>query len=85
MIKGYQSEILKIYDTIRDSESKALKNRKAEITEKYPEIMELDNKIQKLSLKMALAVIKAKDEGETLNDYKETITDLRMQKCSTLR
>ena len=34
MIKGYQSEILKTYEKIRDSESKALKNRKAEITEK---------------------------------------------------
>ena len=84
MIKGYQSEILKTYEKIRDSESKALKNRKAEITEKYPEIMELDNKIQKLSLNMALAVIKAKDEGKTLNDFKETITDLRMKKCEML-
>ena len=43
MIKGYQSEILKIYDKIRDSESKALKTRKAEIAEKYPEIKGLIN------------------------------------------
>lgn len=84
MIKGYQSEILNIYDKIRDSEAKALKNRKAEITEKYPEIMELDNKIQKLSLKMSLAIIRANDNGKTLNDFKETITDLRMKKCEML-
>ena len=84
MIKGYQSEILKIYDQIRDSESKALKNRKAEITEKYPEIMDLDNKIQKLSLNMALAVIKANDNGKTLKEFKEAITDLRMKKCEML-
>lgn len=84
MIKGYQSEILKIYDNIRDKESKALKNRKAEIADKYPEIMELDNQIQKLSLKMALSVIKANDEGKTLNDFKENITDLRMKKCEML-
>lgn len=84
MIKGYQSEILKIYDNIRDSESRALKNRKAEISEKYPEIIELDNQIQKLSLKMALAVIKSANEKETLNEFKEKITDLRMKKCEML-
>lgn len=58
MIKGYQSEILKIYDNIRDKESKALKNRKAEIADKYPEIMELDNQIQKLSLKWLYLLLK---------------------------
>ena len=44
MIKGYQTEILSIYDKIRDDESRALKARKKEISEKYPEIIDIDNK-----------------------------------------
>lgn len=84
MIKGYQTEILKIYDNIRDYESKSLKARKDEISEKYPEIIDIDNKIQKLSLKMALAVLKSSDSDKTLNDFKEAITDLRIKKCEML-
>lgn len=84
MIKGYQSEILKIYDNIRDNEVKALKARKAEISEKYPEITELDNKIQKLSLQMSLSIIKSEDAKKTLNEFKENITDLRVKKCEML-
>ena len=84
MIKGYQSEILKIYDNIRDNEAKALKARKAEISEKYPEIIELDNKIQKLSLQMSLSLIKSEDAKKTLNEFKENITDLRVKKCEML-
>lgn len=84
MIKGYQTEILKIYDKIRDDESKALKSRKEEISEKYPEIIELDNEIQKLSLKMALAVLKSSNSEKTLNEYKDSITDLRIKKCEML-
>ena len=32
MIKGYQTEILKIYDKLREDEAKALKMRKEEIS-----------------------------------------------------
>ena len=84
MIKGYQTEILKIYDTIRDNESKALKLRKAEIADKYPEIIAIDNEIQKLSLKMSIAVLKSTDNNKTLNEFKEAITDLRVKKCEML-
>lgn len=84
MIKGYQTEILETYDKIRDSESKALKLRKAEIAEKYPEIIDVDNEIQKLSLKMSLAVLKSSDNEHTLNTFKEAITDLRVKKCEML-
>lgn len=84
MIKGYQSEILKIYDTIRDNEAKALHSRKEEISEKYPEIIELDNKIKKLSLEMSLSILKSKNGNKTLEEYKELITDLRVKKCEML-
>lgn len=84
MIKGYQSEILKIYDKLSENEAKALKMRKAEISEKYPEIIELDNKIQKLSLQMAVSVLKSGDGKKIIDDYKENITDLRIKKCEML-
>lgn len=84
MIKGYQSEILKIYDTIRENEAKALQNRKNEILTKYPEIIEIDNKIKKLSLEMSLAILKTKDSAKTVADYREAITDLRVKKCEML-
>ena len=84
MINGYQSEILKIYDNIRNSEKKALKNRKNEINSKHPEIIELDNKIQKLSLNMALAAIKSDNSEQTINEFKEKITDLRATKYEML-
>lgn len=84
MINGYQTELLKIYDSIRASENRELKQRKAEISEKYPEIINLDNKIQKLSLQMALAVIKSNDSEKIVDEYKEKITDLRIKKCEML-
>lgn len=84
MIKGYQTEILKIYDDLREEEARNLKLRKNEIATKYPEIIDLDNKIQKLSLEMAVAVIKSSDGEKTLNQYKEQITDLRVKKCEML-
>lgn len=84
MIKGYQTEILKIYDKLRDDEVRNLKTRKDEISKKYPEIIELDNNIQKLSLEMAVAVIKSSDSQKTLNQFKDRITDLRVKKCEML-
>ena len=49
-----------MYEKIRESEEtvKKLKDRKSEIKNKYPEIIELDNKIQKLSLTLSMAVLK---------------------------
>ncbi len=84
MIKGYQTEILKIYDNLREEEVRNLKLRKNEISTKYPEIIDLDNKIQKLSLEMAVSVLKSSDGEKTLSQYKEQITDLRVKKCEML-
>jgi DNA replication protein DnaC len=84
MIKGYQTEILKIYDNLREEEARDLKLRKNEIATTYPAIIDLDNKIQKLSLQMAVAVLKSSDGEKTLNQYKEQITDLRVKKCEML-
>jgi DNA replication protein DnaC len=84
MIKRYQTEILKIYDKLRDDEAKALKLRKTEISKKYPEIIEIDTKIQKLSLQMAVSILKSNDDRKIIDDFKEYITDLRVKKCEML-
>jgi DNA replication protein DnaC len=84
MIKGYQTEILNIYDKLRDDETRNLKIRKDEISKRHPEIIDLDNNIQKLSLEMAVAVIKSSNSEQTLNQYKDKITDLRFKKCEML-
>jgi DNA replication protein DnaC len=84
MIKGYQTEILKIYDKLREDEARALKLRKTEISKKYPEIIDLDNNIQKLSLQIAVSVLKSTNSEKLLVDFKENITDLRIRKCEML-
>lgn len=84
MISGYQSEILKIYDEIREIEAKNLKMRKQEILDKHPGIIDLDNTIQRLSLKMSLEIIKSKNSDETIKEFKEKITDLRVKKYEML-
>ena len=84
MIKGYQTEILKIYDKLREDETRFLKLRKDEIFKKYPEIIELDNTIQKLSLQIAVSVLKSNNSEKLLDNFKENITDLRIKKCEML-
>ncbi|PRR82192.1 DNA replication protein DnaC [Clostridium vincentii] len=84
MINGYQSRLLNIYSKIRESETKKLKDRKAEIKNLHPRIIELDNKIQKLSLSLSLAILKSKDDKKTLDTYKDSITEFRAQKYEML-
>lgn len=84
MINGYQSKLTDIYSKIREDEIRKLKDRKKEIQNLYPEIMDIDNKIQKLSLGLSLAILRSNDSEKTLNEYKEKITDLRVKKAEML-
>jgi len=84
MINGYQSRLLDIYSKIREDETKKLKDRKAEIKNLYPGIIELDNKIQKLSLGLSMAILQSKDDEKTLATYKDRITDSRARKYEML-
>ena len=47
MIKGYQTELMDMYEKIRTDENRKLMKRREEIKNKYPEILELDTTIQK--------------------------------------
>ena len=67
MIKGYQEKLMNIYEKIREDENRNLKNRKNEILQKAPEIIELDNTIQKLSLALPMAILKGASESDLDN------------------
>ncbi|MCY6353695.1 ATP-binding protein [Clostridium sp. ZS2-4] len=85
MIKGYQAEILKMYDNIRTYEEKALKNRRKEIYDKFPLLSELDKKINTLCVQLATSSFKSiENREEFLKNLKEQITDLRIQKSEFL-
>lgn len=84
MINNYQSKLTDIYSKIQEEEQKALKNRKDEIKRLYPEIIELDTKIQKLSINMSMAILRADDGEKVLNEYKNEIMNLRAQKYEML-
>lgn len=84
MIKGYQSTLLNTYDKIREEETRKLYERKKEIEKLYPNIIEIEKEIQKLSLKLSLSILKSNDAEKTLASYKEKILDLRAKKYEML-
>ena len=84
MIKGYQSKLLDIYSNIREHEAKELQKRKSEIRRLYPAILDIDNEIQKLSLKLSLVILKSKNPDYDLKEYKNQIMDLKARKYELL-
>lgn len=83
MIKGYKQELASIYENIRETEKRNLEARRKEIAENHPEIMNLDNLIQKKCLNLSLSMLKGISEEEILK-FKEEITDLRYKKYELL-
>lgn len=84
MIKGYQTELMDMYEKIRTDENRKLMKRREEIKNKYPEILELDTTIQKLCLNLSMAALRGITDQNELNNIKEEITDLRAKKYETL-
>lgn len=85
MIKRYQEQILNIYENIRKVEASSLKTRRKEIEERYPELINLERKIGKLSVE--LAMISFKDINNKEAEFKrirKSITDLRVMKAELL-
>ena len=83
MIKGYQKKITSIYEEIQENEKKALRKRKEEIALTIPEVPELENKIQRLSISLPMSILKGIPEEE-LNSIREEITSLRERKYELL-
>lgn len=84
MIKGYQSEIMEVYQKIRNEESRNLKQRRSEIQALHPEILDLDNDIHKLSLKLSMTILKSSATEEEVNKIREDIMDIKAKKCEKL-
>lgn len=84
MIKGYQTELMDMYEKIRTDENRKLMKRREEIKNKYPEILELDTTIQKLCLNLSMAALRVITDQNELNNIKEEITDLRAKKYEML-
>lgn len=84
MINGYKSKLDSIYSKIREDEARKLQERFDEIKNLYPEIVNLDNEIKRLSLHLSLAILKSKDPDKTVQEYRDKITDLRAEKCEML-
>ena len=84
MIKGYQTELMDMYEKIRTDENRKLMKRREEIKNKYPEILELDTTIQKLCLNLSMAALRGITDQNELNNIKEKITNLRAKKYEML-
>ena len=85
MAKGYRAEIMDYYESIRNKEKKDFKSRQDEIKRRYPEIIDLDNKIGILCAKVSLIAIRKSTTKEAdIAALKENVENLRTQKYETL-
>lgn len=85
MIKGYHSNIMKVYENIRNAEEKAIKNRRNEIEKKVPEVLDIEREIGKLCVKLSINILNnSENKDKYLNELKEKITDLRVKKSELL-
>ena len=71
MIKGYQAELMDMYEKTRTEESRKLTQRREEIKSKYPEILEIDTTIQKLCLNLSMAALKGITDPKELDNIRD--------------
>ncbi|KAA8667865.1 DNA replication protein DnaC, partial [Clostridium sp. HV4-5-A1G] len=85
MIKSYHSQIIKMYEKIREEDEKSLNIRKEEIRRKLPEIIDIQRSIGKLSLELSINILNnVENKDKYLKELKEKITDLRIRKSELL-
>lgn len=86
MIKGYHSNILKKYESIRNDQENLLKARREEISKKLPQVLEIEREIGKLSIHLSINILKGnlKNQEEYIKSIKDKITDLRVRKSELL-
>lgn len=84
MIKGYQAELMDLYEKTRTEETRKLQARREEIKNKFPEIIDLDATIQKLCLHLSMAALKGIKDPAELQNIKDEITEIRAQKYEML-
>lgn len=85
MIKGYGTEVLKIYENMRSNEENALNARRKEIEKKIPKVIDIEKEIAAICIDVSISVFKkSKNKDAYLNELKEKITDLRIKKAELL-
>lgn len=85
MISNYQEQISKLYDDIREKEKADQRKRKEEISFIVPEVLEIEKKIGKLSIELALTAMKNIENKELqLNAIRNKLTNLRVEKSELL-
>lgn len=85
MIKKYQSRIIQMYEDIRLSEENSLKERRAEIEKKIPEVIKIEREIARLGIKLSIEILNSSKNIEALiNNLKEKVTELRIRKSELL-
>ncbi len=85
MIKKYHSKVMKLYDDIRTTEENSLKERKAEIEKKLPEVIAIEKEIATLGVQLSLEVLRGtSDIDKVIAALKEKIIELRMRKSELL-
>lgn len=85
MISNYQEQISKLYDEIREKEKADQRKRKEEISFIVPEVLEIEKKIGKLSIELALTAMKNIENKELqLNAIRNKLTNLRVEKSELL-
>lgn len=85
MISNYQEQITKIYNQIREKEKADQRKRKEEIETIVPEVLNIERKVGKLSIELALTAMKSTENKEMLLDgIRKKITNLRVEKSELL-
>lgn len=85
MIKGYSTEVLKVYEKIRDEEETALKSRRKEIETSIPQVIQIEEQIATICIDVSIASFKKVNNRDLyLNALKEKITELRIKKAELL-
>lgn len=85
MIKGYQAEIERIYENIREKEDNSFRERRKEIQANLPVILDLEAQIGKLCVEVAISTFKEISNRDIhINNLKNKITDLRVKKYEIL-
>ncbi|MDU7111920.1 MAG: hypothetical protein E6303_14150, partial [Clostridium perfringens] len=83
MIKGYKSQLMDMYEKIRQKEKSNLANRQKELKEKLPQVFEYEREINKLSLKLSMLALR-KHEKESFEKLKKEIENLLKIKIDKL-
>ncbi|EET84231.1 DNA replication protein DnaC [Clostridium carboxidivorans P7] len=64
MVKGYQSNIIKVYENIRKFEEKSLNKRREEIQNKFPQIIDIEREIGKLCVRLSITILNNSENKE---------------------